>query len=40
MHRVRSPRHVGRDGIVRPSIAHETLGKYLFDVTLFHLVLK
>ena len=32
MHRIRNPRHVGRDGLVRPSIAHETLGNYIFDV--------
>ena len=32
IHRVRNPRHIGRDGLVRPSIAHETLGNYIFDV--------
>jgi vacuolar protein sorting-associated protein 13A/C len=32
IHRIRTPRHIGRDGLVRPSIAHETLGNYLFDV--------
>ncbi|CAF0900458.1 unnamed protein product [Adineta steineri] len=31
IHRIRTPRHVGRDGIVRPSIAHETLGHFIFD---------
>jgi vacuolar protein sorting-associated protein 13A/C len=32
VHRVRQARHVGRDGIVRPSTAHETLGNYIFNV--------
>jgi len=31
VHRIRNPRHIGRDGLVRPSIAHETLGNYIFD---------
>ncbi|CAF1457744.1 unnamed protein product, partial [Rotaria sp. Silwood1] len=31
IHRVRNPRHVGKDGIVRPSVAHETLGSFIFD---------
>ncbi|CAF1173038.1 unnamed protein product [Adineta ricciae] len=31
IHRIRHPRHIGRDGIVRPSIAHETLGKFIYD---------
>ncbi|CAF4006084.1 unnamed protein product, partial [Rotaria sordida] len=31
VHRVRSPRHVGRDGIIRPSSAHEIRGLYIFD---------
>ncbi|CAF3740023.1 unnamed protein product, partial [Rotaria sordida] len=31
VHRVRSPRHVGRDGIIRPSSAHEIRGFYIFD---------
>ena len=26
IHRQRNPRHVGRDGLVRPSIVNETLG--------------
>ena len=34
IHRIRHPRHIGRDGLVRPSIAHETFGNYLFDVRL------
>ena len=33
VHRVRSARHVGRDGLIRPSIAHETWGLYLFEVS-------
>jgi hypothetical protein len=33
VHRVRSPRHVGRDGIIRPSTAHETKGFDIFDVS-------
>ncbi|CAF4266353.1 unnamed protein product, partial [Rotaria sordida] len=32
IHRVRNPRHVGKDGIVRSSVAHETLGSFIFDV--------
>lgn len=32
VHRVRSPRHIGRDGIVRPSTAHENKGFYILDV--------
>ncbi|CAF1065734.1 unnamed protein product [Adineta steineri] len=31
IHRIRHPRHIGRDGIVRPSTAHEMLGCYIFD---------
>jgi vacuolar protein sorting-associated protein 13A/C len=31
IHRIRNPRHIGRDGLVRPSIAHETLGNFIFD---------
>ncbi|CAF1398617.1 unnamed protein product [Adineta ricciae] len=29
--RIRPPRHIGGDGIVRPSIAHEKLGNFMFD---------
>ncbi|CAF1248487.1 unnamed protein product [Rotaria sordida] len=32
VHRVRSPRHVGRDGIVRPSTAHERRGFYILHI--------
>lgn len=32
IHRVRNPRHIGRDGLVRPSIPHETLGNFIFNV--------
>ncbi|CAF4167690.1 unnamed protein product, partial [Rotaria sordida] len=31
VHRVRSPRHVGRDGIIRPSSAHKIRGLHIFD---------
>jgi hypothetical protein len=31
-HRVRYPCHVGRDGIVRPSVDNETLGSFIFHV--------
>ncbi len=31
VHRIRNPRHIGSDGLVRPSIAHETLGNFIFD---------
>ncbi|UJR24151.1 hypothetical protein I4U23_027117 [Adineta vaga] len=31
IHRIRNPRHIGRDGIVRPSIAYETLGRFIYD---------
>ncbi|CAF1105352.1 unnamed protein product [Rotaria sp. Silwood1] len=31
VHRVRSPRHVGRDGIIRPSSAHEIRGCYILN---------
>ena len=34
IHRQRNPRHVGRDGLVRPSIAHETLGNFIFHVNI------
>jgi hypothetical protein len=34
VHRVRHPRHVGRDGIVRPSIAYEKRGYFIFNVRL------
>lgn len=30
--RVRYPRHVGRDGLVRPYIAHEAMGFYILNV--------
>lgn len=30
-HRVRHPRHVGRDGLVRPSAADETAGYFIFQ---------
>lgn len=33
VHRIRSPRHVGRDGIIRPSTAHETKGFYILSVS-------
>ncbi|CAF2629709.1 unnamed protein product [Rotaria sp. Silwood2] len=33
VHRVRSSRHVGRDGIIRPSTAHEMRGFYIFNVS-------
>ncbi|CAF3768117.1 unnamed protein product [Adineta steineri] len=31
IYRIRHPRHIGRDGIIRPSIAHEMFGKYILD---------
>ena len=31
--RVRYPRHVGRDGLVRPYIAHEAMGFYILNVS-------
>ena len=30
--RVRYPRHVGRDGLVRPYIFHEAMGFYILNV--------
>jgi hypothetical protein len=30
--RVRYPRHVGRDGLVRPYIPHEAMGLYILNV--------
>jgi hypothetical protein len=30
--RVRYPRHVGRDGLVRPYVAHDALGFYILNV--------
>lgn len=33
--RVRYPRHVGRDGLVRPYIAHEAMGFFILNVKIF-----
>jgi len=33
--RVRYPRHVGRDGLVRPYISHEAMGFFILNVNLF-----
>lgn len=30
--RVRYPRHVGRDGLVRPYVSHEAMGFYILNV--------
>ncbi len=30
--RIRYPRHVGRDGLVRPYIPHEAMGLYILNV--------
>jgi len=35
VHRIRNRRHVGRDGLVRPSIDHETLANFIFDARRF-----
>ncbi len=35
VHRIRNRRHIARDGLVRPSIDHETLAKFIFDVRRF-----
>lgn len=35
IHRVRNARHIGRDGLVRPSIPHETLGNFIYNVCAF-----
>ncbi len=31
VHWIQNPLHIGRDGLVRPSIANETLGNFIFD---------
>jgi hypothetical protein len=33
--RVRYPRHVARDGLVRPYISHEAMGFYILNVNQF-----
>jgi hypothetical protein len=35
VHRIRHSRHVGRDGIVRPSLAYERKGYFIFNVRLY-----
>jgi len=40
IHRIRHPRHIGRDGLVRPTIAREAFGNYIYAVCLFDLFLK
>ncbi len=35
VHQIQNRRHVGRDGLVRPSIDHETLANFIFDARRF-----
>ncbi len=37
--RVRYPRHVGRDGLVRPYVAHEAMGFYILNVNFISILI-